>query len=1088
MNDRDEMIPRAEAEHSDHGHQHAAEDTTPNGFVPLSAIHHDPAARLDMGAIREKLAGTRGKRYWRSLDEVAETPEFRVLQQREFPLEAPREMKALPRREFFRVMGATMAMAGLAGCASQPTEKIVPYVEQPEQLVPGKPLYFATAFTRGGYALGILAESQMGRPSKIEGNPQHPASLGATDVFAQASVLTLYDPDRSQFVRRNGTPSTWESFLGELEPKLQALRATRGAGLRIMTEGITSPTLINQLTQFFKIFPAAKLHQHEPAGRDAVHEGTRAAFGEELNPVYRFDRATTIVSLDSNFLADEPGSVRYSRDYMDARAATEVRGAHAGKPTSGETKMNRLYAVQSSPSLTGANADHAVVVKPSQVDGIARALAGALGVPGVAVGGTAPGVEPKVLAAMVEDLKAAGRSALVIAGPQQPTSVQVLAHAINAHLGSIGTTVTFTAPVEARFPAQDTTLPQLVTDMNSGKVELLLLFGVNPAYTAPADLKFAEAMEKVRLRVHLGLYDDETAALCQWHLPESHYLEAWSDARAYDGTISVVQPLILPLYPSHSLHEVLAAFLHQDGVTGYDIVRGYWMGRTPQAQFDNVWHQALVNGTVPNSALPAKTAAFKGAIPPSPPTTSGLEVAIRPDPHIGDGRFANNGWLQELPKPLTTLTWDNAAVISPKTAEANHLGNGELVVLSYKNRTLKVPVWILPGHPDETLSLTLGYGRTRAGKLGTKAGFNAYSLLTSDSPWNLAGVEMAKAGDSYPLSATQTHFSLEGRNLVRVGTLEEYAHNPHEPEFAQTEEDRQKLPSLFPQGWPSDRNATAANESEPTRPGTYVHPDFEPAYNGEPMPAWGMVIDLNACTGCNACTIACQAENNIATVGKDQVAMHRQMHWIRVDTYYTGTPEAPETAFQPVPCMHCEKAPCEPVCPVEATTHSAEGINEMTYNRCVGTRYCSNNCPYKVRHFNYFQYSEQQTPVIQMQHNPDVTVRSRGVMEKCTYCVQRVNEARIQAEKEERPIRDGDVVSACQQVCPTRAITFGDIHDQRSNNNKGSRVRQLKDLGLNYTMLTELNTRPRTSYLARLRNPHPSLAAEAGAGEKKAGE
>jgi MoCo/4Fe-4S cofactor protein with predicted Tat translocation signal len=1076
------------------------------GFVPITDLspshvtHGHSSQPLDLAAIRERLAGARGRQYWQSLEELADTEAFREYLEREFPHQAPRDMEPLSRRAFLKVMGASLALAGVSGCAWQPAEKIVPYVNQPEEIVPGKPLFFATAFPRSGYAMGVVAESQMGRPVKIEGNTQHPASLGATDAFAQASVLGLYDPDRSQAVRYLSDPTTWSVLLGEMTNRLDALRRTRGAGLRVLTETITSPTLAVQLRRLLARYPGAKLCQYDPVGQANVREGARLAFGDEVHPVYHFDRAERVLSLDANFLLEEPGSVRYARDFVGGR---RVRA--------GQTRMNRLYVVESTPTITGSYADHRLPLRPSQIEPFARAVAAAIGAGGAGESASPPAVPPEWISAVAKDLQAHRGASLVIAGPHQPPSLHALAHAMNQALGNIGKTVTFTEPVEVHFGPREGTLRELTDDLKAGRVELLVVLGGNPVYTAPADLEFGAVLQQVgqprpggqgpaTLLVHLGLYDDETGVLCHWHVSETHYLEAWGDVRAYDGTTSIVQPLIAPLYASKSGHEVLAVLLGEGDRYGYDIVRDTWKKRFPAAQFEAQWHQALVKGVIPGTAAPAKTVTVKpglAAAGGSPPAASGMEIVFRPDPTVWDGRYANNAWLQELPKPLTQLTWDNAALISPATGKAQNLSSEDVIELSYGGRKLRAAVWLTPGQPDETVTLSLGYGRTHAGKLGTGNGFNAYALRTAEAPWFGSGLEVRKVGGVYKLANTQRYFNQYGRKLVRSGTIDEVNADPKSPEFMR-EEGEEKYPSLYPQMWPSDDEKNAP-EAAPlsgrhgpragggqaggspeagggtAAGGTGEYPDR--GYNNNAIPAWGMVIDNNACIGCNACVLACQSENNIATVGKDQVLMHRQMHWIRIDTYYSGGMENPETLFAPIPCMHCEKAPCEPVCPVEATSHSAEGLNEQTYNRCVGTRYCQNNCPYKVRRFNFLQYSDQKTPTIQMMRNPDVTVRSRGVMEKCTYCVQRINEARIQAEKEDREIRDGDIVPACAQACPTQAIIFGNINDAASNSGSGSRVRQLKQEPLNYGILTELNTRPRTSYLAKLRNPNPDLKA-----------
>lgn len=1085
-------------EHRIDGLEGHGEEEFPGHFVPLAKIRPSNPQRLDFTAIREKLASSRGKQYWRSLDEVANTPEFQAYLEKEFPQQAPREMAPLGRREFLRVMGATLALAGVGGCAYQPQEKIVPYVEQPEQIVAGKPLYYSTAYVRNGYAIGLLGETHMGRPIKLEGNPQHPASLGSTDPYAQAALLNLYDPDRSQSVRYLGGLSTWTNFQGTLATLLTRLRGRQGAGLRVLVGTVTSPTLEAQLRRLQNRFPQARIHQYEPVSRAAELAGARMAFGRELNPVYRFDRAKRVLSLDSNFLLEEPGSVRYARDFIAGRLVREQ--LLNGRPID----MNRLYVVESTPTITGSKADHNLRVKPSQVEAVARAVANGLGVAGAGSATPPAGVDQKWIDAVVEDLRTHPGESLVIAGSGQTPVVHALAHAINAAIGAAGKTVTYTAPVEVRFDDPATSLARLITDIDAGQVEALIILGTNPVYNGPAEVDFAAALKKLndqkKLTVHAGTHDDETGVQCQWHLPLSHWLEAWGDARAFDGTTSIIQPLIRPLYDTRSIYEILSYAVDPEPRDGYAIVRDQYMRRNPaysrtlkpqpgvaaggptgvssqpQTQatpaFERFWHQVLTNGVVPNTAAPTVTPAVAGNFATPPVTAEGMEIVFRPDPTVWDGEFSNNGWQQELPKPLNSLTWDNAALISTRTAERLGVQNRDLVDLSVNGKKLRAPVWIQPGQPDDVVTLTLGYGRTRAGRIGNKMGFNAYALRTSETPGFATGLQVSKASGSYDLVTAQQYFSMFGRDIVRVGTLEELKADPKEPHFMHVGHHGEA--TLYPQEWPSDRQKGEDEHG----PGTYSATKGR-AYRPEGIPAWGMVIDQNACIGCNTCTVACQAENNIATVGKDQVKMHRYMHWIRIDNYHTGPVEDPDTVFQPVPCMHCEKAPCEPVCPVEATSHSAEGINEMTYNRCIGTRYCSNNCPYKVRRFNFLQYSDQATPQIQLMRNPDVTVRSRGVMEKCTYCIQRINWARMEAEKEERPIRDGEVVVACAQACPTQAIIFGDINDQRSNNGKGSRVRQVKASSLNYGLLTELNTNPRTTYLPAMRNPNPAIEPQA---------
>ncbi|MDW8353419.1 MAG: TAT-variant-translocated molybdopterin oxidoreductase [Bryobacterales bacterium] len=980
--------------------------------------------KLDLAALRERLARAHGRQYWRSLEELAETPEFRALLENEFAPGVTDWENQPSRRRMLQLLGASFGLAGLTGCTKQPPEKIVPYVRAPEDVIPGKPLFFATAMTLGGFASGVLVESHMGRPTKVEGNPQHPASLGATDVFAQASVLTLYDPDRSQVVTRGGRISTWVSFVAEVSRVRESLLARKGAGFRILTETVTSPTLAAQLRDLLREMPEAVWHQYETCNRDQAREGARLAFGEPVHAVYRLEDADVILALDADLLGSGPGAVRYAREFARRRRPYETGAA-----------MNRLYVAEPAPTVTGAAADHRLPLPAGEIEHLLRVVAAAVGLNVANAGTSAPNDWVKAVAADL--LQHRGRS-LVVVGDQQPPTVHALAHALNEALGNVGRTVVYVEPPEADPSPQMASLRQLVDDMKAGRVETLLILGANPAYDAPADLEFARHLRNVSLRIHLGLYDDETAALCQWHVPETHYLEAWSDARAFDGTVTIQQPLIAPLYGGKSAHEMVSAWSGKPDRSGYDIVREYWQRHYRGSDFETFWQTALHDGVVAGTASPPKKVAVRKevlAAPPSPRSRS-VELCFRPDPTIWDGRFANNGWLQELPKPLTKLTWDNAALLSPRLAERLGLANGDVVELRCGQTSVEAPVWILPGCADNSVTVHLGYGRRRAGKVAAGAGFDAHRIRSAAAPWRRDDLEIRQTGRRKALSVTQEHHSMEGRHLVRSATLEEFHKDPH---FAHH----------------------VAHDPDPK---LSLYPGFK--YEGY---SWGMVIDLNACIGCGACIVACQAENNIPVVGRREVARGREMHWLRVDRYFEGSLDEPSIYHQPVPCMHCDQAPCEVVCPTGATTHSAEGLNQMTYNRCVGTRYCSNNCPYKVRRFNFFLYADWATESLKALRNPDVTVRSRGVMEKCTYCVQRINAARIEAEKQGRRIRDGEVVTACQAACPTEAIVFGDWNDP------ASRLARLKAQPLNYGILTELNTRPRTTYLARVRNPNPAL-------------
>ena len=979
--------------------------------------------------VRERLSGVRGPAFWRSLEELARTPEFEEILHREFPRHASEWAEGLDRRKFLQLSGATLALAGLTACTRQPQERIVPYVRQPEEIVPGRPLFYATAMTLGGYAMGLLVESHEGRPTKIEGNPLHPASLGATDAFAQASILGLYDPDRSQVLTELGTIQTWQAFAKTLTARLAALAALKGEGLRILTETVTSPTLAEQIRTVLAKYPKARWHQWESAGRDNVRAGATAAFGRYVDTIYDFSAADVVVSLDADFVMQGPGRVRYARDFISRRM---VRG----KPRD----LCRLYMAETAPTNAGTLADHRLAIPTARIEDCGRILARRIGLP--ITSGTYEGPIGSFLGEAGRDLDAHHGSSLVIAGEFAPPEVHVLAHAMNEMLHNAGKTVRYIEPVEAEPTNQLASLKDLVADMGAGRVDTLVILGGNPVYSAPADLDFAKALLKVPLRAHLSLEDDETSEYCQWHVPAAHELETWSDARAHDGTTTILQPLIEPLYGGRSAHEVLSVMLDDPPQTAYDVVRAYWKKTLGGAGFESAWRKALHDGVVAGTASAAAAVAPARDLPSREGVAraeGAIEVILRPDPTIHDGRFANNGWLQELPKPLSKLTWDNAALLAPAATTRLGVANGDVVEIASNGRTVRAPVWIQPGHPDNAVTLHLGYGRRRTGPVGAGAGFDANPLRTSNALWSVPGATITKTGETRSLATTQEHFSMEGRHLVRVGTLEEYRREPH---FAQEEEEKP----------PRDLN-------------------FFPRHPYEGY-AWGLSIDLSACTGCNACVLACAAENNTPVVGKDQVMRGREMHWIRIDRYYAGELDDPRTHHQPVMCMQCEQAPCEVVCPVGATNHSSEGLNDMVYNRCVGTRYCSNNCPYKVRRFNFLKYSDDSTPVLKLLHNPDVTVRSRGVMEKCTYCVQRINEKRISAERESRRIRDGEIVTACQQACPTEAIVFGDINDPQS------RVSRLKAEATSYGLLEPLNTRPRTTYLAKIVDPNPSLGTE----------
>ena len=911
----------------------------------------------------------------------------------------------LSRREFLRLSAATLALAGLGACTKQPIEKIVPYVKETPEIVPGKPLYFSSAATFNGYAQGIIVKSREGRPIKIEGNPDHSASLGATTIWAQADLLDLYDPDRAQAVMHGENISTWSDFLRDLDVVLQAQQASGGAGIRVLAEPFTSPTLSRQLQMLLQKFPQAKAHTWSPI---APNESQRT---------YDFSKARVVVALDSDFLYMHPAALRHARDFASTRRISENR------------MMSRLYVAEPTPTVTGSNADHRIAVAARDIRAIAEAIA--------QNGSVAPALDAWVRAA-TQDLLANRGASIVIAGETQPPEVHDLVAKINEQLGNFGSTII--------SPHMDPTnhldsLGQLGEEMKSGAVDLLAILAGNPVYNAPVDIDFEGALRKVKLRVHHTLHANETSGLCHWLIPAAHFLESWSDACAFDGSISIVQPLIQPLYASVSVHEVVGALIERPVRSAYEIVRETWQSRNPTPHFEDDWRHALSDGVFV-AETPERSSSQAGSVEQIANRKSqienSVEVLFRPDPSVLDGRYANNGWLQELPRPFTKLTWENAALISPALAAREKIDNGDVVELEFRGRKIKAPIWVQAGQAENSVTLHLGYGRTEVGRVGRHAGFNAYALRTSDALWFGDGMTIRKMGEKHSFATTQQHHEMEGRDFLRSGTLAEFLAEPKR--IAKAEEEPARDETLY----------------EPTE---YEHRGY----------AWGMVIDLGTCIGCNACTIACQAENNIPVVGKDQVARGREMHWIRVDTYSSGKSENPRFEHQPVPCMHCEHAPCELVCPVGATVHDNEGLNLQVYNRCIGTRYCSNNCPYKVRRFNFLELNNNLSPTEKLVKNPEVTVRCRGVMEKCTYCIQRINAARANAELEDRQIRDGEIIPACAQVCPTEAIVFGNIHDPNS------RVSRLKRSPLNYGMLAELNTRPRTTYLAKVRNPNEAL-------------
>jgi len=948
----------------------------------------------------------------------------------EFPAGAAEAPDGFSRRGFLQILGASVALAGLEAC-KPPRDAIHPYVRQPEKaLTPGVALHYATAVGWGSQAVGLLVTVHEGRPTKVEGNPDHPASLGSSGAFEQALLLDLYDPRRLRGFVKKGQQLSSRAALRELARLGDAHAADGGKHLRFLLAESGSPLLADLRRRIQGRLPNARFHVYESLSADEAREGTRLAFGRPMEARLRLDRARVVLSLDDDFLAFGAERLRLARELAASRA-----------PGPG---MSRLYAAEGHLSTTGSLADHRFRMRPSQVLGFARAVARRLaerhGLSVLAAMGQAFPEREREAAAVADDLLRAGAAALVTAGPRQPAAVHALAAAINGALGAAGKTVEYRPAAEE--PTGPASLRGLAAAIGAGQVDTLVVTARNPCFAAPADMDLDALLARVPNVVYLAPRADETSPRASFLVAASHPFESWGDARAADGTVSLCQPLIEPLFESLSEAELLASFVGQGDRGGHLLLQELWRARGPAgASFEQSWQRWLARGVVEGTAQapetpPVRADEVASALRAPPQKREGLEASFVPDPTLLDGRFAENAWMQELPDPITKMTWDNAALLSAATARKLGLTNGRRVELRLHGRKVEAPIWIAPGHADDLLTLPLGYGRTAAGPTGTNVGFDAGRLRGSDAPWLDGGLALAPVGKrKHAFACTQEHFSMEGRDLAPTFTLAGLAAGQH-----RLEELRGPVASLQP---PLDTES-------PIR--------------------WGLAIDLNKCTGCSACTIACQAENNIPVVGKEQVARSREMHWIRVDRYFEGSVEDPQVITQPVACVHCEKAPCEYVCPVNATVHSDEGLNEMIYNRCVGTRYCSNNCPYKVRRFNFFEYQKPKAPTEKMLMNPDVTVRHRGVMEKCTYCVQRIEQHRVAARVAGRDLRDGEILTACQQACPAQAIQFGNLADPRSG------ITAWHADPRRYDLLHEVGTKPRTAYLARVRNPNPELA------------
>ncbi|MBM4061734.1 MAG: 4Fe-4S dicluster domain-containing protein [Planctomycetes bacterium] len=1055
---------------------------------------------------------SQGTTYWRSLGEIENSPEFQAIVAREFPegvTDAPDETS---RRGFLGVIAASVALAGLTSCR-KPVTKILPFNKRPAGYEPGVAQFYATSIARDGYGIGVLVKSSDGRPIKIEGNPDHPSSLGGSDLRLQAELLQVYDPGRSHAPLGPSSqdeagghgeaiapPDVWAEFYTLWSEQLgNELVRLQGQGLHVLMPPTSSPAL-QALVAKMKAgkFPKARFHWWTAAHADNERSGALAAFGRPLATQHDFAKADVVLSLDSDFLATDGNTLRNARAWADTRR----------EPVPGK-KLSRLYVVEPSYSTTGTAADHRFRTRASDVPAVAFALAKALGIGAgtdLAAAVAAYGADGYTrdgkdwLAAVARDLQAARGRSIVIAGPRQPAAVHAVVHAINQALGNVGQTVVHTALPEGLQGGCVASLQELAGALQQeGAVELLVCLGSNPVYDAPADLQFAQLLGKAKHSVHAGAYRDETGQLCQWHFPLAHELECWGDSRAHDGTVAIQQPLILPLHGGVSALEFLG-FLNQepnweglvgarDAVFGNELVKAHWQAASGAADFAGAWWpKALHDGVVAGTRFQVETAAPNlagiAAIVPKPGAAGGIEVGgievvLRPCPKMGDGRYANNSWMQEIPDPLTKLSWDNAALVSMATAARFGVQNGDVLEIAANGQQLRIPAWILPGHADDSITIHLGWGRAlpERCKVARGTGFSGYVLRTAGAQWVIGNAQVGRTGDSYPLACTQEHGTMVGRAIVREATA---AQNAADPRWAPKLSPLDKAARLKdPQGVEADLDQSLWQERGYAK-GAASH---DPEVRRSPY-QWGMVVDLSVCTGCSACVAACVAENNVPMVGKIQVARNREMFWIRADRYFASRgaatlddklalAEDPQVANMPVPCMQCENAPCESVCPVGATMHSPDGLNDMVYNRCIGTRYCSNNCPYKVRRYNYLDYVGNVPDTKRMAFNPDVTVRSRGVMEKCTYCVQRINGGRIAAKLAGRKVGDGagdvHVTTACAQACPTQAIAFGNLLEPTS------RVAQQKALDLDYGVLSELNTKPRTTYLGRVRNPNPEL-------------
>jgi len=1000
--------------------------------------------------------------YWKSLNELANNKEYRKFAEREFPEDASELTDQVSRRSFLRVMGASIALAGFAACR-RPVQKIVPYSEMPENVVIGNPLYYATAIPFQDSLNGLIVENNEGRPTKIEGNETHPGSSGRTSIYDQAGILGLYDPDRSRNIRHNGEVSSGEDFISFAANHF----ADRNRRIAFICESNSSPTLQRLKELAESEYSNATWATFEPFGEENRLEGTELSLGSRLRTVNHFENADVVLSLDDDFMSPygHKNSVENARRLTDQRRVLGI-----------EDSMSRIYSVESSFTITGSYADNRLRLKASEIPDFTFALADHMS---LFVSGLEAfrGVENRFsdhewLRAIADDLLVNRGTSIVTAGEGQSPAVHAAVTAINLALDNAGETVSFHEVPHLEGPGQRQAFTQTVAELQNGGIDTVVLIGTNPVYTAPADLNFGAALNQANTVIHLSDYRDETSAAATWHINRAHFLEAWGDGYSFTGTRSVIQPQIQPLFNGWSECEFLNVLITGEWINGYDLVRETW-NEYITSDFESRWREVLHDGFDTEEVFETVDVSlgngFSDNITPhlNESIVEGIEIVIKPDAKLFDGRYANNSWLQELPEPMTKITWDNVALMSPATARElgippeRRLKDKDTPVIRIEaaGESIEIAAWVQPGHANNSITLTTGYGRSGIGRVADGVGVNTFPLRTTSALY-FQPAEITVTGRNYEIACVQDHDNIEGRDMVRESTVRDYRNNP---EFASFENTHGfEVPGL--------REAREEGQDQPI---TLFTPHGYPDY----QPQWGMAIDLNTCFGCGVCTIACQAENNIPVVGKREVGRRRMMHWIRTDRYYEGDQDNPKVMHQPVPCMHCDLAPCEQVCPVAATVQSDDGMNQMTYNRCIGTRYCANNCPFKVRRFNFFNYSKEylttgdDPEIIQMAMNPEVTVRFRGVMEKCTYCVQRVNRAKTEERLStgSRKPADGAVKTACQQACPANAIYFGDLTDRESN------VSRVKMNERNYVMLEEINVRARTSYLAKLRNPNPEM-------------